>query len=435
MLDAVAYVMIWCCTVIIWWRVRRPGVPVAWRVMASSVTAFAFAHTLVRIDGLDFSRPTLPWATFSAIGYLLYGAGFVMLVRHRFPPGVGVRSFLDVTVSSAAIGAVTWQLVISGGSPGSNDTWGATALYLMTDMALLTTTGILWISWPGNRAVVSIAAAGIISWVRGVLVLADVSNEIVGAWAILIFPAVTLGLTLADPRSLADSPLASESPKRTVGYLAVGIAALVVPLIDGVVSDTPVSVEAAILAAMAGAAMIARLVVLGDNLAIERDGLRELAGTDPLTGLPNRRAVRARLEMAAQATAPDLDVMFIDLDDFKAINDRHGHAVGDEVLVEFARRLRDELPPAVTAARFAGDEFVVLIPRGLDRPPMGWTAHLGALLGNDVVTSIGALPVRASIGCAPLTAGAEAESALSAADQAMYAQKKQREAQASETTQ
>lgn len=93
--------------------------------------------------------------------------------------------------------------------------------------------------------------------------------------------------------------------------------------------------------------------------------LSELAFYDALTGLPNRRLLLDRIEQALlrQGREPSwCALLFIDLDDFKAINDRHGHAVGDQVLRAVAQRLRASVRETDPLGRLAGDEFVALLP-------------------------------------------------------------------------
>jgi PAS domain S-box-containing protein len=91
--------------------------------------------------------------------------------------------------------------------------------------------------------------------------------------------------------------------------------------------------------------------------------LHQRAQTDLLTGIANRGALfdalRARLE-----DGPGCALLFCDLDRFKAVNDEHGHAVGDALLTELARRMSDLAGPGDLVARFGGDEFVILCPAG-----------------------------------------------------------------------
>ena len=97
---------------------------------------------------------------------------------------------------------------------------------------------------------------------------------------------------------------------------------------------------------------------------IERDTLRSLAHTDALTGLPNRRGLNESLQrlVAASSDSSLCAVYLLDLDGFKAINDRHGHDIGDELLVAVGARLRSVLRPGDVLARLGGDEFVVVAP-------------------------------------------------------------------------
>jgi len=92
--------------------------------------------------------------------------------------------------------------------------------------------------------------------------------------------------------------------------------------------------------------------------------MRYQAHHDSLTGLPNRLVLEDRLQAAinrARRTGSPVSVLFIDLDDFKLVNDRDGHASGDELLVAAAATLRGVLRMDDTVARIGGDEFVILL--------------------------------------------------------------------------
>lgn len=94
----------------------------------------------------------------------------------------------------------------------------------------------------------------------------------------------------------------------------------------------------------------------------ERDVMRSLAHTDPLTGLPNRRGLNISLASALSRCSPErmLAVYVMDLDGFKPVNDQHGHDVGDELLIAVTRRLQGHVRQSDLVARLGGDEFVVM---------------------------------------------------------------------------
>ncbi len=94
----------------------------------------------------------------------------------------------------------------------------------------------------------------------------------------------------------------------------------------------------------------------------ERDVMRSLAHTDPLTGLPNRRGLNIALASALSRCSPErmLAVYVMDLDGFKPVNDQHGHDVGDELLIAVTQRLQGHVRQSDLVARLGGDEFVVM---------------------------------------------------------------------------
>jgi diguanylate cyclase (GGDEF)-like protein len=185
-----------------------------------------------------------------------------------------------------------------------------------------------------------------------------------------------------------------------------------------------------------GAAPVFLLLLL--RALAERDAavaeLQALASTDPLTGLPNRRAflaaAQAAIATAWRQSAP-LSVMLIDLDRFKAINDRHGHPAGDAVLRATAEVLRATLRRTDLPVRWGGEEFAALLPfTGTEE-----AATLAERLRYAVRALVphpggdAAGPVTISVGIAAITPAVTADSALAAgmgaADAALYAAKTQ----------
>jgi len=101
-----------------------------------------------------------------------------------------------------------------------------------------------------------------------------------------------------------------------------------------------------------------------DAVRRTNEAFRDLAHHDHLTGLPNRSLLLDRLGVAiarSERQASHLALLFLDLDGFKAVNDRYGHGFGDRVLVDLARRIRASVRAGDTVARLGGDEFVVLL--------------------------------------------------------------------------
>lgn len=147
--------------------------------------------------------------------------------------------------------------------------------------------------------------------------------------------------------------------------------------------------------------------------------LTELTRTDPLTGLHNRRAFSLALEEMA-ATGQRYSVAVCDIDDFKAINDVHGHAEGDRVLQTVAGALRDQLAARGRVARMGGEEFVLLFP-GSDVAE----ATLQCEYLREMIANLPAgLPVTVSIGIAGGGPGSTPEDVLARADAAMYEAKR-----------
>lgn len=219
-------------------------------------------------------------------------------------------------------------------------------------------------------------------------------------------------------RSLAMLPL-------QVGRDAVGVLALY--------TEEPAFFDAAEMKLLMG---LTRDIAFAIDHIDKTDRLNHLAYYDPLTGLPNRRLLMDRLrrtQLNSSRQRTFFAVLFVDLDDFKQINDRHGHDAGDRVLVEVAARLQAAVRQNDTVARLGGDEFVAVLE---DLGPLedlaqddldGISAKILSLVEQDHLLGEMRLSCLASIGVRLLW-GSElsVEQVLKEADTAMYRVKNRR---------
>jgi diguanylate cyclase len=152
---------------------------------------------------------------------------------------------------------------------------------------------------------------------------------------------------------------------------------------------------------------------------------RHLAYHDELTGLPNRSLLQDRFQQAiaqAQRSRKPLALLLLDLDEFKRVNDRLGHASGDKLLKTLAQRLSDGIRGADTACRYGGDEFVVMLSE-IDNADTAATlaVELGTRLGQPYVIDGYQIHIAVSVGTAVYPTDGETYDALmKQADLAMY---------------
>lgn len=224
----------------------------------------------------------------------------------------------------------------------------------------------------------------------------------------------------------------SEIASRFGSRLATGIKALE--------SDVPESTRRSAVMEMAVAAREAQaesqrlLRVLEVSRQETTSIMRELeqrrreALIDPLTGLFNRRAMTAQFaEIIGGRTDQPVSVLVIDIDHFKAINDEHGHAVGDSVIRNVAQLIRRSIRGGDFAVRFGGEEFVVILantpPRGAMIVAETIRQRIEGMRLKRTRDGQALAPITASIGVAEMTVRDTAETVLARADDALYAAK------------
>lgn len=347
------------------WTTRKPGLWLWSGAFMASLLSQAIRPEVTELWGVQASKPP---------GHL-GGVLQALLVL------AGMRAFLGLRISWLGIAAV----------------FAAVAVFSFT---LLATGQTLWWSLSVTQAVAGLAMARA-AW------LAWQARRSGGSGALGLMGAVLGAAALvALARAVSVLPIGMSTARLNVANEHWLMATLLLVVAEG----------------------FAMLVLVNSSL---RDELAKLADFDPLTGLLNRRGLRSRLERmmppaAADRAVPDVAVALLDLDEFKLINDRFGHQVGDEVLAEVARRLHRGASAGNLVARTGGEEFM-LVWTGAAGEAEAMGEQFRVLVADSPVPSqIGEVGVTASVGVAtgPWRGDVSFESLVGRADHALYAAKR-----------
>jgi diguanylate cyclase (GGDEF)-like protein len=250
-----------------------------------------------------------------------------------------------------------------------------------------------WFIAGGWLVSVSAIAAGIL--------LSGAANSPAKSW--LLVPALTLPARFRD----------------RVIYTGVGICLLVLAAVT--IGAEPDKVADQPQLFVFPAALIAASVAMSMALRSAELQHRSEVVLDQLTGMLNRKALESRtleLEVQSRVSRQPVGLIVCDIDNFKQVNDTHGHAVGDAVLADFAYRLRKELRAYDLAYRLGGEEFVVLVPGGALEQTQELAERLRAVTESAPLEGV---EVTASFGVAASAPGGLDFAALFAqADEALY---------------
>jgi len=236
------------------------------------------------------------------------------------------------------------------------------------------------------------------------------------------------GFWLCLPAALVASNLSRTRVGAALSTAAVLTAAIAASAVAAAVGLPRVHrVPSPVLALLVLAASVAVLVAVRERLERERDALRDVALTDPLTGIANRRLLlgRAEYEIARHERARrSFAVVVLDLDGFKILNDRFGHTAGDELLCDVATALMHAIRAQDTVARMGGDEFCVLAP---ETNGPGARALLTRITQRVTEATAGVQALAVSVGIALFPDdGASATALLHVADQRLLGAKRER---------
>ncbi|GIE93750.1 putative bifunctional diguanylate cyclase/phosphodiesterase [Paractinoplanes rishiriensis] len=347
----------------------------------------------------------------AALGTLILLIGTALLPGAAERPGAAVRHLLDGLVIAAALWFVGWVLfshpthLLGDATPMACPSVLIPAGLAVISLGLLIALALhahrprlITVRVAGGVAMVAVAAVAVAG---GICQDRDV-DLLVGA---LLLPG---GLfVIARAVKAADQPVevVGDVSERGTAYAVVPMVATVGALGFHLRSGGTFDVYGFLGVSVEGLALVGRQVLaLRDvrrytlQLRQSEAHFRELAHTDPLTGLANRRGLQRALRDAAEPGEP-LVLVGIDLDGFKTVNDMRGHDVGDAVLAEVGERLRRNLLDGDVAARLGGDEFAVLMRGTADEAML--TAHrLLAVLGEPYEVDGGSVFLSASLGVA-----------------------------------
>jgi len=421
---------------------HRPERATPWLLMAFGQALFVagdLVWNVYEILGED------PFPSFADVlylsGYPFIASGLLIFIRHRVADG-DRGGLLDAGILATAAAILSWtflmQPVVADSELDPLSLWISLS-YPLADLLLIgVAMGLL--TTPGARtASFRLLMASLVT-----LLVADqiyALQNLDGTYlsggpidSLYLFAYITFGVSALHPtmRALTDPhPVAVQ----WLGH--VRIACLALAMVSGpiLVALGP-NGDGGLLVPAIGTAVLSLLVLVrlaGVVGLLERDvsqrraleaRLRHQAYHDPLTGLANRRRFveAAEAALAARQGAGTVAALFLDLDDFKTVNDSQGHAAGDELLETVAGRIRDGLRAGDLAARLGGDEFGVLL---VDVPDTAYARSVSQRLLDalDLPAHVGGkvVAVGASIGIAVDTPEMHTvDDLLGAADVAMY---------------
>ena len=230
-----------------------------------------------------------------------------------------------------------------------------------------------------------------------VLLLADEPADVARAFDDATLAAAHLGMTMDD----VEEVVATSGPELSELAGTFDLKTIETADIDEIVRSAQASLARI---SVDLASMLNEQQARNEELEETNQELAEVASTDALTGLANRRTFDAFLNSQlarrrVHSPSASLGLILMDLDHFKLINDTHGHTVGDEVLAEFGRRLTEGCRKGDLAARTGGEEFALVLPATSEEGLQNAAERMRTLLdGRPFETGAGELPVTASVG-------------------------------------
>lgn len=423
-----------------------------WILTAAMVSAMLVTLTLwvfVYPDGAMRDQIGMPEVLYFSSLALMLAATLTLRRASRIGRTYDVQAILDVTVMGASGAAVAWYFLIrpfsapfltgtSGLSIVDISPYGQIIIFTIASAVLLQRTS----RQPSHLYAIAMlciitADVYLALIVKGAVPLTTVST---GAW-IMGVALFTLDASRAPLPSVSEvtSQQYIEDPTpalRVLPYIVAAGALLLLIVGANFPNADPTTRQQILLfgASILLLLMLRQVVTLAENrrltahLIAANEELRVQATHDHLTWLLNRSAFMEHFTEAithARAEGTTIALIFTDLNKFKAVNDSHGHLVGDQLLVIVAETIRTLLPQNGFATRLGGDEFMIALP-GHDREEaQAFVTRLSRRLDGNVMPEYGSLPISLAAGTAvyPID-GVDPEHLINQADLAMYEHKK-----------
>lgn len=433
-----------------WHRVRRPAALLA----VGCGLWFAGQLSWFVSETVGPPLPDVSFADALYLGFPIFMATAVLVPLRRTRLRQ-LRVVLDGVIIAASLFVISWVLALTHVTSEENRPDDALVLivslcYPCLDIVAITML-LLGISrMPVNRVILGtlvvamtlIATGDTLYAYETVVSSFQVGTAVdlcwlVGFGVIAVFASIAWTVDIRTvPAPTSETPEEWESSQSRVlsmlPYLPVMAALCILAVRNVVGSSDPVSELVTIV--VLGLVLLRQYLTLRDNrnltadLAARERQLRQQAFHDVLTGLPNRALFTQRVVEAVERHRRErrpLALLFIDLDDFKTVNDTLGHPVGDELVSRVGARLRRLVRSTDTVSRFGGDEFAVLVEG--DHDSLAMADRLVGELRRPFALRVQPLAISCSIGIAHVAADADTpgvDELFSRADIAMYAAKR-----------
>ncbi|MDJ0389952.1 GGDEF domain-containing protein [Roseomonas sp. E05] len=324
--------------------------------------------------------------------------------------------------AGAATVAALWAFESSAGLITDLDRYAYPVLLLVLGVGF----GVRWLR-PRHRVMAELGAYGVfagyfITAILSFLILQPDNRVYTVANTLQWMPVIYLAAFFFFPRRLA--VMASWSVFALA--LLVPVAALLwgnLASWDGALISLLANAYVVHLLTLACLSLLALFGTRYEHVQRRARALESAVLTDPLTGVANRRGLERALESLNQTPGRLVGLILLDTDHFKAVNDRFGHIIGDEVLADLGQRLSARLRRGDILGRWGGEEFLLITPDTIQMTAMGIAERMRAIAREVPHPAVGTITV--SAGVAVWMSGTPVQEALHRADMALYAAKAQ----------